>query len=98
MIAGVVVLGGIYLLETEKIQYTQNEPTVIEKEVKVERVDDAIKTAQTAELARIEGVAQEAYNKSYDHEMDVIELRVRTEYRDKENVVITDLEKETKVY
>ena len=98
MIAGVVVLGGIYLLKTEKIQYTQNEPTVIEKEVEVDALDNAIKTAQNAKMLEIEATATAAYNAAYEQEMKKVELQVIQDFNAKLDARQIELEKQTKVY
>lgn len=91
-----VVLGGITLTQKEPVEYIA--PQVIEKEVEVDALEQAIKTAQNGKLSEIEASAQEAYDEAYAQEMKKVELEVITDFNKKLDARQVELEKETKVY
>ena len=93
-----VILGGIALTRTNKIEYVQNEPVVVEKEVEVDALEEAIKTAQNAKSSEIEAIAQKAHDEAYNQEMKKVELEVIKSFGEKLDARQTELEKETKVY
>lgn len=93
-----MILGGIALTKTSKIEVTNNEPQVIEKPVEVDALDNAIKTAQEGKIREIEASAQKAYDEAYNQEMKKVELEVIKSFNEKLDVRQTELEKETKVY
>lgn len=97
MIAG-VILGGIAFLKTSKVVYVQNEPTVVEKTVEVDALDEAIKSAQKGKLSEIEASAQKAYDEAYSQEMKKVELEVIRSFGEKLDARQVELEKETKIY
>jgi len=93
-----VILGGIALTRTNQIEYVQNEPTVVEKEVEVDALEEAIKTAQTAQNDAIKAIATKAYDEAYNQEMKKIELEVIRAFTEKLDARQIELEKETKTY
>ncbi len=90
-----VILGGIALTRTNKIEYVQNEPVVVEKEVEVDALEEAIKTAQNAKSSEIEAIAQKAHDEAYNQEMKKVELEVIKSFGEKLDARQTELEKET---
>ena len=93
-----VILGGIALNKSSKIEYVQNEPQVIEKEVEVDALEEAIKTAQNAKSSEIEAIAQKAHDEAREQELKKIELQVIKDFTEKLVARQTELEKETKQY
>lgn len=92
-------LGGVALTQFNKPHtevYTA--PQVIEKEVEVDALEEAIKTAQNAKLSEIEASAQQAYDEAYTQEMKKVELQVITDFNSKIDARQVELEKETKQY
>ena len=92
-----VIIGGFYL-KGSKVEYVQNEPVVVEKEVQVDALDKAIKDAQDAKKAEIEDTAKKAYDEAYDQEMKKVELEVIQSFSEKLDARQIELEKETKEY
>ena len=90
------LLGGYALTQKEPVEYIA--PQVIEKEVEVDALEQAIKTAQNGKLSEIEASAQEAYDEAYAQEMKKVELEVITDFNKKLDARQVELEKETKVY
>ncbi len=87
-------LGGYALtLKTEYIA-----PEVVEKEVQVDALEQAIKTAQNAKMSEIEASAQAAYDETYAQEMKKVELEVLAEFNKKLDARQVELEKETGAY
>ena len=93
-----VILGGIALNKTKTIEYVQNEPVVVEKEVEVDALEEAIKTAQETQNDAIKAIATKAYDEAYNQEMKKVELEVIKSFGEKLDARQTELEKETKVY
>lgn len=91
-----VVLGGIALTQKESVEYTA--PQVVEKQVEVDALEQAIKSRQEAVLPQIEASAQKAYDEAYAQEMKMVELEVIAEFNKKLDARQIELEKETKVY
>lgn len=60
-----------------------NEPTVVEKEVQVDALEEAIKTAQNAKSSEIEAIAKKAHDEAYNQEMKKVELQVITDFNRK---------------
>ena len=75
-----VILGGITLSRPTQTNYVA--PEVIEKkvEVKVDALDQAIKSAQEAKKTEIEAIAKKAHDEAYDQEMKKVELQVVTDF------------------
>mgnify|MGYP003500472168 FL=1 len=90
-----VIAGGITLTQKDTVVY---EPQVIEKEVEVDALEQAIKSQQEAVLPQIEASAQKAYDETYAHEMKKVELEVLAEFNKKLDARQVELEKQTKVY
>ena len=93
-----VILGGIALNKTRTIEYVQNEPTVVEKEVEVDALDTEIKSRQNAVSEATEAIGKKAYEDAVEQENKKIELQVIKEFNEKLNARQIELEKETKVY
>lgn len=93
-----VIFGGIALTKSNKIEYVQNEPVVVEKEVEVDALEEAIKTAQETQNDAIKAIATKAYDEAYNQEMKKVELEVIKSFGEKLDARQTELEKETKVY
>lgn len=94
----VAILGGVAFFYPSTIEVTNTEPQVVEKEVEVDALEQAIKTAQNGKLSEIEASAQQAYDEAYSQEMKKVELEVIKSFNAKLDVRQTELEKETKVY
>ena len=92
-----VIIGGFYL-KGNKVEYVQNEPVVVEKEVEVDALESAIKDAQEGKMSEIEASAQAAYDEAYDREMKKVELEVIQSFNKKLDERQIELEKETKEY
>ncbi len=94
-----LIFGGYYAV-TKKSTLTvvNNEPQVIEKEVEVDALEEAIKTAQTAQNDAIKAIATKAYDEAYNQEMKKVELEVIKSFGEKLDARQTELEKETKQY
>ena len=92
------ILGGIVLTQIENKPVEFTAPQVIEKEVEVDALEQAIKQAQDATRANIEQVAQQAYDEAYEQEMKKVELQVITDFNKKLDARQIELEKDTKVY
>ena len=90
-----VIAGGITLTQKDTVVY---EPQVIEKEVEVDALEQAIKTAQEGKQEAIRASAQASYDETYAHEMKKVELEVIAEFNKKLDARQTQLEKDTKVY
>lgn len=87
-------LGGYALtLKTEYIA-----PEVVEKEVQVDALEQAIKTAQEGKQEAIRASAQAAYDETYAQEMKKVELEVLAEFNKKLDARQVELEKETGAY
>jgi len=71
-----VILGGIALSKKGTVTVVNNEPQVIEKEVQVDALEEAIKSAQNAKSSEIKASAQKAYDEAYSQEMKKVELQV----------------------
>lgn len=97
---GVVAIIGVVAFTqlSNKTTVVNKEAQVIEKEVKVDALDSAIKQAQEASSTAIRAKAQEAYDEAYRLEMDKVELEVVKSFNSKLNVRQTELEKQTKQY
>lgn len=91
-------LGGVALTQfrTEPVVYTA--PQVIEKEVEVDALEEAIKQAQDVAKSAITETAQKAYDAAYEQEMKKVELQVITDFNSKIDARQIELEKETKQY
>ena len=92
-----LVTGGYALTRIEKAPVVY-EPQVVEKEVEVDALEQAIKSQQEAVLPQIEASAQKAYDEAYAQEMKMVELEVIAEFNKKLDARQIELEKETKVY
>jgi hypothetical protein len=93
-----VILGGIALPRPTKVEFVNTEPTVVEKEVQVDALEQAIKDAQDAKEGDIKTTAQKAYDEAYSQEMKKVELEVIKSFGEKLDARQIELEKETKVY
>ncbi len=99
VIVGVIFFGGYYAVtKTNKIEYVQNEPVVVEKEVEVDALEEAIKTAKNAKSDATEEIAKKAYEDAKLQEEKKIELEVIRSFGEKLDARQTELEKETKQY
>ncbi len=101
IVVAVLVFGGVAYFATTKTNtqtYIQNEPQVIEKEVEVDALEEAIKTAQNAKSSEIEASAKKAYDEAYSQEMKKVELEVIKSFGEKLDARQIELEKETKTY
>lgn len=98
IVIGLAILGGVALtqIENEPVEFTA--PQVIEKEVEVDMLEEAVKKAQEATRANMEQVAQQAYDDAFTHEMKKVELEVIKDFNKQLNERQIELEKETKVY
>ena len=74
------------------------EPKVVEKEVQVDALEQAIKDAQDAKQSDIKASAQKSYDDTYSQEMKKVELEVIKSFGEKLDARQIELEKETKVY
>jgi hypothetical protein len=92
------ILGGVALtqIDNEPVEFTA--PQVIEKEVEVDMLEEAIKSAQNAKMSEIEASAQQAYDEAYTQEMKKVELEVIKDFNQKLDSRQVELEKETKTY
>ena len=90
------LLGGYALTQKESVEYTA--PQVVEKEVEVDALEQAIKSAQNGKQEAIRATAQKAYDEAYAQEMKMVELEVIAEFNKKLDARQVELEKETKVY
>ena len=61
------LLGGYALTQKESVEYTA--PQVVEKEVEVDALEQAIKSAQNGKQEAIRATAQKAYDEAYAQEM-----------------------------
>lgn len=95
-----VILGGIALTRTSKIEYVASEPEVqvVEKEVQVDALDKAVKDAQSAKEEEIETIAKKAYEDAKTQELKKIELEVITSFGEKLDERKVELEKDVKVF
>lgn len=93
-----VILGGIALSRKSSVTVVNNEPQVVEKEVQVDALEEAIKTAQNAKSSEIEAIAQKAHDEAYNQEMKKVELEVIKSFGQKLDARQIELEKETKTY
>jgi hypothetical protein len=101
IITGVVVVVGLGVLmwgDLGKIEVINPEPEVVEKEVRVDALEEAVKDAQEAQRTEIEATAKRAYDEAYNQEMKKVELEVIKSFNEKLEVRQIELEKETKVY
>ncbi len=87
-----VIAGGITLTQKDTVVY---EPQVVEKEVEVDALEQAIKTAQEGKQEAIRASAQASYDETYAHEMKKVELEVLAEFNKKLDARQVELEKET---
>jgi ABC-type bacteriocin/lantibiotic exporter with double-glycine peptidase domain len=95
VVIGITVLGGIAFFYPSTIEHTNTEPQIVEKEVEVDALEQAVKSAQNGKLSEIEASAQQAYDAAYAQEMKKIELRVITDFNKKLDARQIELEKET---
>lgn len=93
-----VILGGITLKGNDVEEYVAPEVVEVEKEVRVDALDKAIKDAQAAKQSEIESLAKKAYDEAYNQEMKKVELEVVKSFNEKLEARQTELEKETKTY
>ena len=93
-----VILGGIAYSKRDVQTYTAPEVKTVEKEVEVDVLDQAIKSAQDAKKGDIEAIAQKAHDEAYNQEMKKVELEVIKSFGEKLDARQVELEKETKVY
>ena len=97
IVAG-VILGGIMLTRSNKVEYVAPEVKVETKEVQVDALEKAIRDAQDAKESDIKATAQKAYDEAFTQEMKKIELQVISEFGKKLDARQIELEKETKQY
>jgi ABC-type bacteriocin/lantibiotic exporter with double-glycine peptidase domain len=95
VVIGITVLGGIAFFYPSTIEHTNTEPQVVEKEVEVDALEQAVKTAQDVAKNAITETAQQAYDAAYAQEMKKIELQVITDFNKKLDARQIELEKET---
>ena len=98
VIAVGVILGGITLFKPSTVEFTNTEPTIVEKEVEVDALEEAIKAAQNASSTEIEAKAQKAHDEAYNQEMKMVELEVIKSFGEKLDARQIELEKETKQF
>jgi len=91
------LFGGTYLLPS-KTEVINPAPEVVEKEVTVDALEQAIKTAQDTAQTDITAKAQKAYDDAYAQEMKTVELQVIKDFNVKLDARQIELEKETQVY
>jgi uncharacterized iron-regulated membrane protein len=89
------IIGGITFFKPQTVEYSNPEPQVVEKEVEVDALEQAVKSAQNGKLSEIEASAQQAYDAAYAQEMKKIELQVITDFNKKLDARQIELEKET---
>ena len=100
-ITGVVAAVGVFALtqmDFGTVVVSNPEVVVQEKEVEVDALDAAIKSAQEAQKDAIESVAQKAHDEAYNQEMKKVELEVIKSFNEQLDARQIELEKETKVY
>ena len=94
-----LIFGGYYAVTKKStVTVVNNEPTVVEKEVEVDALEEAIKTAQDAKSSEIEAIAQKAHDEAYNQEMKKVELEVVRAFTEKLDARQIELEKETKQF
>lgn len=98
VIAVGVILGGIAYFKSGVATYTAPEEKIVEKEVEVDLMQQAIESAQEAKKGEIEAIAQKERDAVYAYEMKKVELEVIKSYNEKLEARKIELEKETKAY
>ena len=92
------ILGGITYFIPSHSEVVMEQPKVVEKEVQVDALEQAIKDAQETKQDAIKASAQKSYDDTYSQEMKKVELEVIKSFGEKLDARQIELEKETKVY
>ena len=102
IVVTVLVFGGVAYLAATKtstpVEYVAPEVQTVEKEVRVDALEQEIKNAQDGKMSEIKASAQAAYDEAYSQEMKKVELEVIKSFNSKLNERQIQLEKDTKQY
>lgn len=94
----VVIVGGILSQSRSVVEVTNGSPKIVEKEVILDPLEEAIKEALTASSTEIENAVREAAEATRTRMEREVELQVRREHKEALDGQIEALEKEIGVY